>query len=287
MKFIAMYKGIDFRVCGVVLLASVFALSLIFVSSSVVADVSVEGAEQVVPINDIRFPERKWGDKIKRVLDAGPMILSKDEVFDVASPPVNDSQITKDELTFLRELERDKRSDDTLVRIHFENDAGSAAEFFLKEGLLNPQDYRTVDFLRLTDEDHRYFILERKSNFARPRPTQLEKNLTTVFPNPGHPAYPSGHASQSYMVALILSGFDPENAERYKAFAIDVAHRREIAGVHYPSDSVAGRQLAIDVLARLRAVSVYEKKYQEAKASYIKPDFSVKSETENPEQVEK
>ncbi|MGH1377472.1 MAG: phosphatase PAP2 family protein [Alphaproteobacteria bacterium] len=251
---------------------SKITIAVVFVCLFVVIS-HTASADSKIKFSDIKFGNHQWGKEFTNFIDLGPSILGRDEFFDVAPPPVNDSQITKDELSFLQEIAETKRDEDAVLRIHYENVAKNPQEFFAKEGLLNIESYKTVDLLSMIDEDHRYFILERKKHFARARPSQLDESLSTVIPNPAHASYPSGHASQSYMIALVLSEFDPENANKYKQFAIDVAHRREIAGVHYPSDSEAGRTLAIDVLARLRSVPVFEKKFQEAKASHLKPDF--------------
>ena len=224
-------------------------------------------------INDIKFPMSKWLPNLLAGAESGGSILADIEYLEVAPPPLNDSKETMEELEFLREIAKTERSEDNVSRIYYENNGGKAHDFFIKEGLIDINNYKTIKLMEMIDVDHTYFILERKKHFSRPRPSQLAPDLKLVISNPGHPAYPSGHASQTYMVALVLSDFDPENAEIYKQFAVDVAHRREIAGVHYPSDSVAGRKLAEDVLAALRAVDVFEKKYQDAKLSYIKPSL--------------
>ena len=225
-------------------------------------------------IDAIRFSFSSWSPKLLRAIDAGPSILSRDEVFDVDIPFKNSSEETKNELVFLQELVKTSRDDETLARIMYENSGASAATIFKNEKLIDKKNYDTIVLLTMIDADHFYFILERKRHFERPRPSQLDESLDLVIFNPAHAAYPSGHASQTYMVALVLSDFDPENAEVYKQFAIDVAHRREIAGVHYPSDSVAGRKLAVDIYNRLRENPILEKKYQAAKKTYIRPDLS-------------
>lgn len=275
-------KGGAYRFCSFLLLSLVTVSICFSASSFVFADskVNAENSDDETRINEIKFEDHKWGEKFLNFIKTGPMILSRSDVFDVAPPPENSSQITKDELISLREWVLSKRNDDSIMRIHFENEAQNPQTFFAKEGLLNIGSYNTVALLSMIDVDHRYFILERKKHFSRPRPSQLDADLETVIPNPAHAAYPSGHASQTYMIALVLSEFDPENEAKYKQLAIDVAHRREIAGVHYPSDSVAGRTLAVDVLARLRAIPVFEKKFQEAKATHLKPSFVVMTNEE-------
>ncbi len=235
-------------------------------------------------IDDLKFPSSDWNLNLLDGASAGGSMLADIEYFEVAPPPSNSSEETKKELEYLIEIAKTERTKDNVARIHYENNGGKAHEFFLKEGLIDAANYKTVELLKMIDVDHMYFILERKKHFSRPRPShlaaELGMDLSLVISNPGHPAYPSGHASQTYMVALVLADFDPENAEIYKQFAVDVAHRREIAGVHYVSDSVSGRQLAVDVLAKLRTIPAFEKKFQAAKLSYVKPSLKTDNNAE-------
>lgn len=236
---------------------------------------SFQGAQaDDADIDDLRFLQKNWMPKLLLAIDAGPVLLTKDVTFEVAEPPKNSSDETKKEIEYLHEIARTERTPENIERIKFEDTGVRAHDMFVKEGLINSDNYKTLMLLEMIDNDHMYFILERKQHFSRPRPSEVDPTLKTVILNPPHPAYPSGHAGQTYINALVLAEFDPENADVYKQFAIDVAHRREIAGVHYPSDSKAGRKLAEDVLTVLRAIPVFEKKFQDAKLSYIKPDLS-------------
>lgn len=224
-------------------------------------------------IDDIRFLEVNWMPKLLKIIEDGPVLLSREDIFDVEDPPNNSSQKTRDEIAYLHELAKTKRDPETIERILYENTGVSAHSMFVKEGLIDEENYKTLLLLEMIDNDNIYFILERKKHFDRPRPSELDSTIKTIIDNPPHAAYPSGHATQAYINALVLADFDLDNADVYKQFATDIAHRREIAGVHYPGDSEAGRKLAVDVLERLRAIPVFEKKYQAAKASYIKPEL--------------
>jgi acid phosphatase (class A) len=83
-------------------------------------------------------------------------------------------------------------------------------------------------------------ILEQKLKYDRVRPSYLDPTIIPVIDVPQHPAYPSGHSAQAHLRALILSELDPQNKETYEKAAERIARNREIAGVHYPSDSAAG-----------------------------------------------
>jgi PAP2 superfamily len=65
--------------------------------------------------------------------------------------------------------------------------------------------------------------------------------------HPGHPAYPSGHATMAYAWAYFLAYFVPQRKDLLLSAATEVALNREIAGVHYASDSEAGRLLGAQI----------------------------------------
>src|SRR4051812_9010165 len=97
----------------------------------------------------------------------------------------------------------------------------------------------------------------------RPRPSQLSPMLLPPIDVPGHPAYPSGHATEAYLVALCLGevmpaaastvtpaplplppGSPPPPPSPLMAMAQRIARNREVLGLHYPSDSEAGKIIA-------------------------------------------
>lgn len=87
-------------------------------------------------------------------------------------------------------------------------------------------------------------VMRQKRLFDRVRPSYLDPTIKPAIPIPPHPAYPSGHATQAFLRAFLLSRLDPKNEKAYVAAAERIARNREIAGLHYPSDSAAGRKLA-------------------------------------------
>jgi membrane-associated phospholipid phosphatase len=86
-----------------------------------------------------------------------------------------------------------------------------------------------------------------KSHFDRVRPSFLDSNIKPSISVPSHPAYPSGHSTQATTMALAVSCVDPMNRDFYLSNL--VGWRRELAGVHYPSDTAAGKKLASFVFA--------------------------------------
>ncbi len=99
----------------------------------------------------------------------------------------------------------------------------------------------------------RYFMRARPGHLRHPelRPMFGDTGSGPDRLNPGHPSYPSGHATQAHVWAGLLSfcGKDPDG--KAEQAANDVARNREIAGLHFESDSTAGRALAKEIVKRM------------------------------------
>ncbi|MCW5774810.1 MAG: hypothetical protein KIT16_24400, partial [Rhodospirillaceae bacterium] len=96
-------------------------------------------------------------------------------------------------------------------------------------------------------------VMRAKAQHSRVRPSQLDPTLFPPLPVPGHASYPSGHATQSMLMALCLGAIREDALPELKQIALRIGENREVAGLHYPSDSAAGRRLAEDIFAALTA----------------------------------
>lgn len=83
-------------------------------------------------------------------------------------------------------------------------------------------------------------VLGLKKRFSRVRPSAVLPTIEPVVPVPWHFSYPSGHATQVAVIAEILARIAPKSSARLRELANQVAVNREVAGLHYPSDTVAG-----------------------------------------------
>jgi membrane-associated phospholipid phosphatase len=118
-----------------------------------------------------------------------------------------------------------------------------------------------------------------KWTFQRARPAQVYPALVPVIATPPHASYPSNHALQSRLAALALSEIFPAVQGDAAATALHEAHRlplllmadriaenREVAGVHFPSDSQEGKDLADRLLPLLRGLGSFSALLEEARA---------------------
>ena len=77
-----------------------------------------------------------------------------------------------------------------------------------------------------------------------PRPASLAAELQPMLPTPGHGSYPSGHATESFALAHVLAALRQQRGkDLYFRTAARAAENRQVAGMHYPVDSAAGRAL--------------------------------------------
>jgi hypothetical protein len=108
-----------------------------------------------------------------------------------------------------------------------------------------------------------------KNQFMRARPSQMEPRLRPMIDVPGHPAYPSGHALQMFLVAKALTTVvrDLDIGKELFKIAAEIAENREWAGLHYPSDSAAGRELAETIFPLV--LESFENSFQEATREWL------------------
>lgn len=78
-------------------------------------------------------------------------------------------------------------------------------------------------------------------------------------------SYPSGHSTNGWSIALILSEMVPEKSEQILKKGFDYGQSRVICGAHWQSDVDAGRVLGASVLSKLKSNNEFNKSFDEAK----------------------
>jgi membrane-associated phospholipid phosphatase len=85
---------------------------------------------------------------------------------------------------------------------------------------------------------------EAKFFYLMLRPTMADgKNISTVYPLPNHPSYPSGHSCLSSAAVTVLSRSFPAYADKLNADLIEAGMSRIYGGIHYRFDIEAGQAL--------------------------------------------
>ncbi|HST75285.1 MAG TPA: phosphatase PAP2 family protein [Acetobacteraceae bacterium] len=205
------------------------------------------------------FPQRNWSAEWYAWLALGEYVEKAG--WTGVAPPKWDDNKTPGELDDLATAAQDERPD-ALGEILAQAD--EFISYFLELLTITPTSHpATVRLLNIANLIALFSVMYCKGTFKRPRPSQLCPALAPPIPVPGHSSFPSGHATQSMLMAFCLidvlpvvprGGLHPA-ANLWEQDLTVLAHRiarnREIAGLHYPSDSDAGRKLAENIHTQL------------------------------------
>ncbi len=175
----------------------------------------------------------------------------------VSQMPPPKSNLHPDTIFELKDLIRkqNERNPNKNSEINLENNnLDSAFLYHMKKcNLSNAQLRENFEIIARNIQSIDLPIYVAKKYYDRVRPSILaqelfeqdiiDSTLTTTIDIPGHPAYPSGHATQAMFIAELLSYYDPIHRECYQRMADEIGRNREVAGVHYRSDTLAGYQL--------------------------------------------
>lgn len=104
-----------------------------------------------------------------------------------------------------------------------------------------------------------------KDFFKRPRPYVTDPSLANGKLEKSF-SYPSGHSTESMVLALVLADLLPEKRDAILAHARAIGwHRVEIAR-HYPTDIYAGRTFALAIVNQFKKSEVFQKDFAAVKA---------------------
>ncbi|MFA3919102.1 phosphatase PAP2 family protein [Ruegeria hyattellae] len=93
-----------------------------------------------------------------------------------------------------------------------------------------------------------------KHALACKRPDMFSSQIQPMIPMPGHGTLPSGHATEAFTVARVMSLLVDDRADTDVGNGVQdqlmhqaerIAINRTIAGVHFPADSIAGAMLGL------------------------------------------
>jgi membrane-associated phospholipid phosphatase len=82
-----------------------------------------------------------------------------------------------------------------------------------------------------------------KYTYLEMRPVMADSTIATLFPTPGHPAYPSGHACASGAAAVALGAVFPDYLSYFNGRAQEAGLSTFYAEIHYPNDVDQGLAL--------------------------------------------
>ena len=198
--------------------------------------------KEQVDIDSIGYMDNMPVPKDKKIKTVSPLFSIDAKDIDIPAPPKNSSKEAKEELLELKKMV-DKAEFEDYNK--YDKQYTNAFLDLIEKYDLNIPKSRVKYINKEVAEIVHYF----KYKFDRPRPSQVSKLLGVEMKHQATvtgqtPAYPSGHSTQSRVLALYLSSIAPEHKEEFMKLAEDVGVSRNKGGVHWISDHTAGKKLA-------------------------------------------
>jgi acid phosphatase (class A) len=104
-----------------------------------------------------------------------------------------------------------------------------------------------------------------KDLYKRDRPPLANPKIHPCVPLERSYSYPSGHTVSGIVWATLLSEIFPEKREALVARGKQIGEDRVLAGMHYPTDVIAGRKLGEEIARRLLADPAFKVELEKAR----------------------
>lgn len=185
---------------------------------------------------------------------AGEITLPRGTDFSVIPPPpTDDSPAGLADLSTLLYVQTNRTPDQVKLAKSMESPSVFAmgreifGEWFTRENLP-----KTAEILRQTSKAADPVLAGAKKNWKRPRPYVRSTEISPVVGKPGDAgSYPSGHTFGMAVPMFLLAEAFPAHASEFDEKTHRVMWGRIVGGVHFPSDTEAGRLLARDVISKM------------------------------------
>ncbi len=194
----------------------------------------------------------------------------------LAPPPLPGSAEQAADLDTVRNVyhavtETDKNAAYGEKKFSVYNFTGAAGPFFVKENLP-----KTTEFFEKVQKDAEAVTDTGKDFFKRPRPYVTDPSLSNGKLEKSF-SYPSGHSTESMVLALVLAEVLPDKEDAIIAHARQIGwHRVQIAR-HYPTDIYAGRVLAKAIVREMNKSPEFQHDLAEAKAEVATAEAAAKN----------
>jgi hypothetical protein len=198
--------------------------------------------ENISKLDDLKYSETippNHQEKLGRMDNEDFLFKDFDyKSFEEMKPPKNSSLQTYYELEYLSSLPEDVE----MVK-YFDDIKEVFKQGCMENGIEYPK-----ELVKKLKKDASAIILKLKYFHNRPRPFQLAKiygmKLSSVQMESMHtPSYPSGHSTQGFLIAHVLSTKYNIKNDSFYNLAEKISLSRNVARAHYPSDSKLGREL--------------------------------------------
>lgn len=135
---------------------------------------------------------------------------------------------------------------------------------------------KTEAFFHRVQGDAESVVDNAKDYYKRPRPYKVDPSLANGKLEKSF-SYPSGHSTESMVLALVLADLFPDKHDAIIAVARNIGWHRVEYARHYPTDIYAGRVLAQAIVREMKKDKEFQKNFAEAKAEVAAAQMAAKS----------
>lgn len=184
-----------------------------------------------------------------------PWYASPPQKFWAAAPPPVTSPIWKEELIKIKEAQS-KLTDSNKQIIyrwaglpdHWTQDWRSIVnQFLIQNNVPFPKQIQVRSVLNVALYDTIISYITMKYHYQTLRPKMLDPTQKYYIVVPKHPSYPAGHGAESACAVTIMMHFFPSQAHQWRELADQCCKSRVWAGVHFPIDLKAGKEIGTNV----------------------------------------
>ena len=186
-----------------------------------------------------------------------PWLLASNSQFRPGPPPLFGSPSYLSALQEIRAISDTRTPEQIAIANYWNFPAGTftppgywnsvASNYIVTYGLDERDATHTLALTQVAFMDGLIACWDAKYTYWFIRPPQADPAITTVFPLPNHPSYPSGHSCGSSAAVTVLEHLFPQRTSELQGWLTELGLSRMYAGIHYRFDIDTGRQLGESV----------------------------------------
>jgi acid phosphatase (class A) len=189
----------------------------------------------------------------------------------LGDPPAAGSKEEKDEIGKLLEMQKD-RTPEEIKRCKDEVEVQPFVFSMILGDWFSAANLPETDkLLKMATKDAKPIFGAAKAVWNRQRPFLVSDQIHPCVEEEKSASYPSGHATRGMMWATIIvellpSGVPASDKELIIDYGREIGDDRALAGMHFPSDVIAGQTLGKEIARRLLADPNFQAQLEKAKA---------------------
>lgn len=170
-----------------------------------------------------------------------------------AAPPAIGSPKFEENMSELRDLAKNRTREQFRIASYWADGVGTytppghwnrkAAELIYEKQLNEIRSARAMALVNTAIQDAGISCWNTKYYYLLPRPTEVDRSITTSTGIPNFPAYTSGHSTFSAAAAEVLSYLFPDRASELQAMAKEASESRIYGCIHYRFDCETGLEV--------------------------------------------